>query len=157
MPERVTYSMPYRQSGHSDSKEPSPSLSHGKRNRQSPILEVDEEKTAKKKVKRKGKEFIKSVSPKTFNRDSSNPKVDNKALRRRAQASLKGAVNKTTGFDAKRKVDFSDVDELMGSEVHTHAAMSVAAVKKTSTKRIRKPIYTTGRQSPSPIQLNQLR
>ena len=70
-----------------------------------------------------------------------------------AQASLRGSENKTGGFDLKRRVDFSDVDELLGSEVHTHAAMSVAAVKKTSAKRLRKPVYTGGRRSPSPDKL----
>ena len=118
---------------------------------------MDEEKTAKKKMKRKGKAFNKSVSPKTFARETSNPKAGSKALRKLAQASLRGSENKTTGFDLKRRVDFSDVDELLGSDVHTHAAMSVAAVKKTSAKRLRKPIYTTGRLSPSPGQLNKLK
>lgn len=55
------------------------------------------------------------------------------------------------GFDAKRRVDFSDVDELMGSEAYvSHAAMSVAAVKKTSAKRLRKPMHYSGNHhSPS--------
>ena len=101
--------------------------SQRKKARQSPILEVDEEKLAKKKAKRKARDINnKSVSPKTTNRHhhcNHGHTHTNKAYSK--------SLRKTTmgGFDSKRRVDFSDVDELMGSEAYvSHAAMSVAAV-----------------------------
>lgn len=54
---------------------------------------------------------------------------------------MKVNQNKTSGFDAKRKVDFSDVDEMIHAEVH--AAMTVTESKKNSTWRLRKPNFNT--------------
>lgn len=89
---------------------------------QSPILEVDEERTSKKKNRKKSKE---STSPEDYRRGKKLKMI---------YASSKHDHNRTTGFDGSRRVEFSDTEHIVEGE-----ARSFAAIKSQSTRRHRKP------------------
>ena len=70
------------------------------------------------------------------------PKLD-----QASEAQLPSKNSTSIGFDAKRKVDFSDVDELIGEEFLT--AVATKKVTNRSPPRIRKQQLKTSPEPPA--------
>lgn len=113
----------------------------------SPIPEVEEDNSKRAKINKSSrspkKSKSKSRSPDSdgfgFSEFRRSRKLTSDALKQLVHASYvagQESVEKQP-IDSRRKVDFSDVDEIVVKEAR--AALTVEETKKISTRRMRKP------------------